>query len=131
MNLHWKEALVWSIAFFALTSMSTVTAADDSLSHCAVIEYGDECKPSDCTRGGHNVYVKNGHNDRPVRVTIEITQRTSYADPNTWSIVRNIEAGDRRPLGCNRCSYSRTIGNRTDPAFWQKTHEVIGCRVIE
>ena len=90
-----------------------------------------KCKPFDCTSGGRNVYVKNSHNDRLVRVTIKITEKTSYADPRTWSIVRNIEAGDRRLLGCNRCTYSRTVGNRANPAFWHITREVVGCRVIE
>ena len=121
---HRKSALLFPFLFFLLLSTSTRAADDDSLDHCATIEFGDACKPAGCTGGGTTAYVKNSRNDKLVRATVEITSRTTHEDPVTTRVVETIEAGDRAYLGCNSCSSPYTGSSKS-------AYKVVGCRAIK
>ena len=116
-NFDRKFTLLLGLGMVVLVSQPTV--ADTSLRNCAKIEYGEKC-----STWGKIAYVKNSHNDKQVRATVQIVTRSMLEDPNDAHVVRTIEPGDRYSLGCT--SSDMTIyrsGSRT-------TYHVVGCRTI-
>ncbi len=110
-----KSTFLMGLGLVLLLSQPTI--ADTSLRNCAKIEYGERCSAF-----GAMAYVKNSHNDKQVRVTVQIVTRAMFENPHDRRDVRTIEPGDRASLGCT--SSDSTIHRSRS----ETTYQVVGCR---